>query len=327
MGCLAAVILLIAFADCGSDGDNSDLYINSAASKLRVNNNSADDLLLFFGQVSGAKPAAGVRARSMDWGVANAPSGTTILYAVTQQEYSRYPSNPRISTSLLAFVDENNDTAYDLVSPALGDCELMIENNSKYHIEVRRDHFDGVLLLTARPWEQKPRFLPDEEYYLYPVAMAEQKNARNQVIGLYSKSLMNARQMASLVPHATSHFEITPSDVVMTPIECLIKIYNRFGGTAEVRAGSASGSLIRSTMGRLMVSAANTDPFIISRKAILIDDDGNPRIQTVEVALALKGMNSASEVWSATCTIGKAYSITCNSDGSWTSGAIEDIED
>jgi hypothetical protein len=161
-------ILVFGFAACGSD-ENADgldsLFVNGGKSKLRVNNASQDDLILFAGSPASERPIAGVLAGRNDWGVNNAPSGLFILNVVTRDEYNLNKTDPKIAMAQLVYVDEFPST-YEVSSGSIGGCELMVNNDSNNYVELRNNSFNGTPFLTVRPLEHAPKYLEEGDYYL-----------------------------------------------------------------------------------------------------------------------------------------------------------------
>jgi len=310
-----AALLVFGLTACGEDG-NADgldnLFVESGSSKLLVNNASGDDLLLFAQSPKEARPIAGVLGGRQGWGVKNAPSGLYVLYVVTRAEYALNKADPKLAMSQLIFVD-NEPATYEVSSGSIGNCELVVNNDSNYFVEVRNNSFNGSLFVTVRPQEHASKFLAEGAYYLYPVVKVEKKTAQGQVLGVYSKNFTEGKRMLGLEPGLIKYLNVTPGDIQNTAVECLIYINNNIGGDAEVHAGSADGDLVVSTLGRRLASSSS--PFIISRRPDFNAETGQPMTTNFSVAFVLKNFQRTSQVYSANVDIGKSYSITCNADG------------
>jgi len=304
----------MAFALTACGEDDPGWYVNSGGSKLKIANGGDTDVLLYRGEPGNSRPFAGVRA-GQTWGVPNAEEGLWVLTVVTQNNYDLSPRDPKISMSLLVYVDSTEST-YQVSGAGIGNCEIVVNNESGYYVEVRENTFEGNLFLTVRPYEHASKFVAEKDYYLYPLVKLPQKTSTGKILGVYTKTLVDGRKMVSAEPNPGTipFLDVTPDKINEAAAECLIYVYNQIGEGAEVRAGAGSSAgLIESTLGRRVVNSGNADPFVISRVPTL-DGQGNPTQATYSVTIALKGFNSSSPAWTQTCEIGKVYSVTFFTD-------------
>ncbi|MDR2733648.1 MAG: hypothetical protein LBC99_03260 [Spirochaetota bacterium] len=311
--------LALLAAACGGAGDDDPLYANVAGSKLRLNNGSDQDLLLYKEAPKGNTPFAGVRAAQQGWGAANAASGLWVLYVVAQAEYDARPANPKVAMSLMVFVDSNAAT-YDIGSSATGGVPLVIRNTSLNYVEVHTETFTGPLFLTVRPWEfGSTKYVPQGSYTFFPIVKVEQKQGV-QTVAILSRFFLDGRRTFGLYSDNLVILDVTPGGEIgeTRNIECLIYIqnnYNNNGGGSYVHQGGRNGPLVKSTLGREIANL--NQRFDISWRPELDETTGAPLSQNFNAVFVLENVQGVSQSCNISCVIGNAYWITCGANGAW----------
>jgi len=325
---LLVALLSFSFVACGDDDDDATgLNVNSGTSTLRVNTlGVTGKLYVYNGTPKGGSPIALVNGGVSDWGIPNAPSGLWVLSVVSEADYNANKADPKVSNSLLVFVDSTKAT-YDIGAGSSGTCELVVDNPLNNYIEIRLDHFAGNLFMTLRPYEHGVKYVQEGNYYLYPIVKMTKQSAGGEILGVYSKQFVNGRQMLNANPDDTPSLNFSAlGEINNTPVEALVYIYNQLGDGAEVRSPDANGSLVKSTLGRTIINSGNSKGFVVSMQPDFNQTTGQPLTTTFNKTFVLKGFNKTSEAFTYTFEIGKSYTLTCGSDGKWGTPAIVDIE-
>jgi hypothetical protein len=310
----------IAISTITRTNEAGDIFIEQPNSTLQVNNASAENLVLY--SASGSSGAGtllgGVEAGRSNWGVPNAPQGLYVLNIVRYSDYQASHEDPRIASSLLVYVD-NTPASYEISFGAAGSVEFKVQNNTAHFVEILKSNFAGQIFAIVRPYESGSRFAAEGDYYLFPIFKIPLKNAQGGIIGLHSKNHVNGIMMRSIDKDIPSTPLTVEAADINAPIESLISIHNNWGRNAMVLSGSnpAGGIIVESTLGRRIVNAGNTSPFVISRQPAY-NANGQPAQTSFEVQIFLEAFAAHSDVFTKTVEIGKMYTIICNVDGSWT---------
>ena len=321
--------MIFGLAGCGDDDEGEDalskLFVDSGNSRLRVDNTSSEDLLLFNGAPSASnRPFAGVLSGRQDWGTLNPSTGLWVLYVVSKSEYTRYPDDPRVAMSRLVYVD-NVPATYSVGTSTVGSVPIMVVNRSAHYVELRQNFPEGPLFLTVRPYEfGSVKYVAEGAYNFFPIVKTEIR-AGQQTIGVFSRFFQAGAFTKGVYPDGNATFDVTPSELgIFQNIECLIIIHNNFGMDSYVHLGNASGPTVRSTLDRELAVVGSA--FMLSRRPELNPTTGAPLQTTIPVSLVLNNVQRSSSIFSQECDIGKVYTITCDSFGQWTVNSVANAD-
>jgi hypothetical protein len=154
---------------------------NDSAGYLTVNNDVAEDLILFAGSINNRNILGGVRklsSRRIDFfDKLSEPSGTFLLRAVKESVYrskgSGLGSDDIIFASLVVFnKNEPRPIQLNIQKFLGGEAVIVIQNDTSMALQIRVDRPDGPTITTLAPLERNKKVYMDfnpDGYFFFPV--------------------------------------------------------------------------------------------------------------------------------------------------------------
>jgi len=261
-----SAVLCFGFVACGDDDDI--VFTEDPSSVLKVNNLDNQRLVLYAAK-SGAVGAeagtvlGGVGSGATGWGVPKVDSTMQmfILNVVTYKQYSENPSNPRISSSLLVYVD-NTPATYPISAGIMGNGRIQYYNETSNYVEIRGGEADygnpswySPAYTVLRPNESKRVWFPDGDYELFPVLKYERRQG-GVIIGVGEKFLTTKVRLYSFHKNSRVLEERIDSGLASAAQDTVAYLSVKNSSTYGARMVDG-GSYVENSLGRTVVGTGD----------------------------------------------------------------------
>jgi len=240
---LLVALLSFSFVACGDDDEGVGVSFTAATdSKLLVNHQDNTDVVLFKKASNGTGPGVllgGVPGLAQNHGVPGVTStdGLFVLNVVTLADYKASPSDPRIATSILVYVDSVAAT-YAIASSTVGTGVIRFVNQGDGYVELRKESWYGSPLTVLRPYETKKLYLQPADYELFPVAKVQRQDGTGKIIGLVEKPMRNDYWAGSLYEGKDMDLTLSASGTIIEHAVAYITVVNQAERGVRLYTGS-----------------------------------------------------------------------------------------
>jgi len=314
---LLVALLSFSFVACGDDDEVGGVsFTANPDSVLKVNNLANAQIVLFASKPGTATTGAGtllggVNGLASGWGVPNvtAADGMFVLNIVAYADYKANPSNPRIASSTLVYVDDM-PALYSVSTGSVGDGTLKFYNQTENYVEIRGGLSDSspswysAPFTVLRPSEVKTVYLQTGDYDIYPVLKIERKSGI-KTVGIAEKKLSALVNSYSFFNGNTQTITIPANTTQVDHTVAYIKVINNSTKGLRMVSGNA---IVPNSLNRQVVNGGGESEYTIDVTGTTVDKQYS---FTDTLGAVVASMSGAS-----TLTVGRVYSITIPATGS-----------
>jgi len=285
---LLVALLSFSFVACGDDDEVGGItFTNNAQSVLKLSNNDAVRLVAFKGMPSSTTLLGGVEAQTTT-GMSVTPDGQlSVVYCVRYDDYLKQGVNAPIVSSAMVFLDPAQAGTYDVSPSAIGNAKILVDNQTKYYVELRKNFDGGELFLILRPYEKGTKAVAAGPVDLFVILKgAVRTSLDNPVPKIVSKVLYDENEnpvvyTRQISETSTASFVIDNVNVDLSKMaveNVVVSFLNRASNGGRLLTSNPSGDLVylASGGGREIVNPGKTDAYYFKR--------ANPKSSTVDIA-------------------------------------------
>ena len=232
-----------------------------------------------------------------------------VLNIVAYADYKANPSNPRIASSTLVYVDDM-PALYSVSTGSVGDGTLKFYNQTENYVEIRGGLSDSspswysAPFTVLRPSEVKTVYLQTGDYDIYPVLKIERKSGI-KTVGIAEKKLSALVNSYSFFNGNTQTITIPANTTQVDHTVAYIKVINNSTKGLRMVSGNA---IVPNSLNRQVVNGGGESEYTIDVTGTTVDKQYS---FTDTLGAVVASMSSAS-----TLTVGRVYSITIPATGS-----------
>jgi len=261
---LLATMLVFSFVACSDDDSSTGgvTFVNKADSKLRLTNNDAVRLVAFKGIPSASTYIGGVEAQTTTGMDVAADGQLSVVYCVRYTDYQSSKYSAPIVSSVMVFLDPENAGTYDVSPSSIGDAKILVDNQTKYYVELRKSTETGDLWAIFRPWEKGTKSVPSGEVDLFVILKGAVRTSISNPVPKIISKVWYEGDKPKVFTRNISASELS-TFTVASEIE-LDKLAIENVVISLINHGNNGGRLLKNSSGAAVMLAKGGDRYIIN---------------------------------------------------------------